>query len=199
MPGKKGETKKPAREAILETAAELFYREGYRAVGVDTIIEKSEVAKMTLYRHFPSKDDLIVAYLKECDEKFWIWFTQSTASTDSRSAETLLAFFKALEKLVSNPVCYGCPFLNAMVDFPERQHPGHIVALNHKEKVRARFAELAAMAGVSEPEILGDQLLLLMDGAFMAVRIFGVNNPAVRVARAAETLIEAQIIRKPVA
>ncbi|HRE48018.1 MAG TPA: TetR/AcrR family transcriptional regulator [Aggregatilineales bacterium] len=191
--GTKGEGKKSARELILESAAALFFRDGFRAVGVDTIIERSNVAKMTLYRHFPSKDDLIVAYLKQTDELFWVWFEESAAKGGDDPREQLIAFFKALEKLVTSPQCYGCPFLNAAVDFPNESHPGHQVALEHKGVVRTRFADLARGAGARAPETLGDQLLLLMDGAFMAVRMFGANNPAAHVAEAAAALIAAQL------
>jgi AcrR family transcriptional regulator len=186
-------TKKPTREQILDTAAALFYREGFRAVGIDTIIERSGVAKMTLYRHFPSKDDLIAAYLKDSDQKFWAWFNESTSRPAARPTSQLIALFKALERLVTTPTCYGCPFLNVVVDFPERDYRGHQVALEHKQAVRARLRELAHQAGAHAPEILADQLLLLMDGAFMAVRMFGIDNPAANVAAAAEALIAAHV------
>jgi AcrR family transcriptional regulator len=189
----KAETKKSAREMILDTAAALFYREGFRAVGIDTIVKRSGVAKMTLYRHFSSKDELIVAYLKETDQKFWAWFDESTSQPADRPTTQLIALFMALEKLVTTPTCYGCPFLNVVVDFPERDHPGHQVALAHKQAVRARLRVLAHRAGAYAPEALADQLLLLMDGAFMAVRMYGVDNPAAHVAAAAETLIAAQV------
>ncbi len=187
------ETKKPAREAILETAGDLFFREGFRAVGVDTIIERSGVAKMTLYRHFRSKDDLIAAYLEDANRKFWVWFNESIAHAGDQPRLQIIAFFEALEKLVTTPQCYGCPFLNAVVDFPERNHPGHQVALDHKQAVRARFLELAQGAGARTPEILANQLLLLMDGTFMSVRVFGTNHPAAHVAEAAQALIAAQV------
>lgn len=193
MADTKGKIKPSAREAILETAANLFFREGFRAVGVDTVIKEAAVAKMTLYRHFPSKDDLIVAYLQDTNEKFWAWFDEATAQPADQPHIQLMAFFKALEKLVTSPQCYGCPFLNAVVDFPEDSHPGHRVALEHKQAVRSRFHELAQQAGAHAPEVLADQLLLLMDGAFMAVRMYGIDNPAVHVSSAAEALIAAQI------
>ncbi len=189
----KGEARTSAREVILQTAAALFFREGFRAVGVDTIIKQANVAKMTLYRHFPTKDDLIVAYLQDTNGKFWAWFDESTRNLEDQPVTQLIAFFKALEKLVTSPQCYGCPFLNAVVDFPENNHPGHQVALEHKLLVRARFYELAQQAGAHAPNTLADQLLLLMDGAFMAVRMYGINNPATHVAEAARALIAAQI------
>lgn len=193
MTDSKEEVKISARELILETAADLFFREGFRAVGVDTIIKQADVAKMTLYRHFPSKDELIVAYLQDTNGKFWEWFNESTAQAGDQPRVQLIAFFKALEKLVTSPQCYGCPFLNAVVDFPEASHPGHRVALEHKQAVRSRFHELAYQAGARAPDNLADQLLLLMDGAFMAVRMYGADNPAAHVAAAAESLIAAQV------
>lgn len=193
MTDSKREAKISAREVILETAANLFFREGFRAVGVDTIIKRADVAKMTLYRHFPSKDDLIKAYLQDTNNKFWAWFDESTAQAADQPAAQLIAFFKALEKLVTSPQCYGCPFLNVVVDFPEGGHPGHQVALEHKQAVRSRFRELAHQAGARAPHMLADQLLLLMDGAFMAVRMYGADNPGAQVAAAAESLIAAQV------
>ncbi|MBZ0279230.1 MAG: TetR/AcrR family transcriptional regulator [Anaerolineae bacterium] len=193
MTNSKNEIKPSARQIILETAADLFFREGFRAVGVDTIIKQADIAKMTLYRHFPSKDDLIVAYLQDTNDKFWAWFNEATAQTEDQPVAQLIAFFKALEKLVTTPHCYGCPFLNAVVDFPDKNHPGHQVALEHKQAVRSRFRELAYHSGAQTPDILADQLLLLMDGAFMAVRMFGSSNPASHVAQAAGVLIAAQV------
>lgn len=183
-------TSRSARQKILEAAARLFFRDGFRAVGVDTIVAESGVGKMTLYRHFPSKDDLIVAYLNASNEEFWAWFDEATTVSAGGARAQLLGFFQALEKLVTQPTCYGCPFLNTAVDFPGREHPGHQVALQHKQTVRARFRELAQQAGARSPKTLADQLVLLMDGAFMAVRMFGVDNPATRVTEAARILID---------
>jgi AcrR family transcriptional regulator len=193
MAGSKRETRKFARDLILETAAHLFFRDGYRAVGVDTIVAESGVSKMTLYRHFASKDELIAAYLHGVNDQFWAWFN-AAVSTASDPRGQLLAVFGALEKLVGSPTCYGCPFLNAAVDFPEPEHPGHRISLEHKNAVRARFGELAAQAGAAQPERLADHLMLLMDGAFMAVRLYGAHNPAVHVSEAAAQLVDAQLI-----
>ncbi len=181
------------RERLLETAARLFFEHDYRSVGVDTIVAESGVGKMTLYRHFPTKDDLIAAYLRAANEQFWAWFAEATASADDPVGK-LLAFFRALEKLAAAPTCHGCPFLNAVVDFPDQEHPGHKIALEHKQAVRARFRDLAQQAGMRQPEALADPLFLLMDGAFMAVRVFGANNPASGVADAAQALIDAQLV-----
>lgn len=179
-----------AREKILSVAGVLFFRHGYRAVGVDTIIAESGVAKATLYRHFPSKDDLIVAYLEAMNTQFWAWFDQAANAHPDQPRAQLEAVFDALQTLVSTPTCYGCPFLMAAGEFPESDHPGHLVARQNKEAVRARLMALCAAAGLARSAALADHLLLLMDGAFMAVRLFGHNNPAAEVGSIVRTLLD---------
>jgi AcrR family transcriptional regulator len=180
------------KDALFESAARLFYQHGFRATGVDTIAADSGIGKMTLYRHYPSKDDLIVAYLRESDRLFWELFESSTrAAPDAR--EKLLAFFAGLQDYVTTPACYGCPFLNVTSEYPEAEHPGHRVAVEHKRGVRARFRELAREAGASQPDGLADALILLMDGAYMAARAYGASpaSPAAHLAAAARRTIAA--------
>lgn len=180
------------KDKIFQTAARLFYQHGYRAIGVDTIAAESGIGKMTLYRHYPSKDDLIVAYLKNSNELFWKNFEQITKDSPT-PREKLQSFFQALQDYVKTPECYGCPFLNVVTEYPEMEYPGHQVALEHKQSVRARFRQLAKEAGAMKPEALADQLFLLMDGAYMASRMFGTKNPAAHVAEAARTLIDSAL------
>src|SRR5512133_1789458 len=171
------------RNTLFATAARLFYQHGYRATGVDTIAAESGIGKMTLYRHFPSKDDLIVAYLRDSDKLFWELFDQSTKEA-STGREKILAFFTSLQGYVTTPACHGCPFLNVACEYPESDHPGHQVACEHKRALRARFLQLAREAGARQPEILADGLVLLTDGAYMAARMFGASpeNPAASLA-----------------
>jgi len=180
------------KEKLFRKAARLFYQHGYRAIGVDTIAAESGIGKMTLYRHYPSKDDLIVAYLKDSNEIFWGNFEQIIKDA-STARDKLLAFFESLQDYVKTPACYGCPFLNVATEYPETDYAGHQIALEHKQSVRARFRGLAREAGAREPEVLADQLFLLMDGAYMASRMFGAKNPASHLASAAKVLIDAQI------
>jgi AcrR family transcriptional regulator len=183
------------RERVLQTAAELFYERGFHAVGVDLIIERAGVAKTTLYRHFPSKDDLIVAYLDDANTRFWSWF-DGAVDTDAPPREQLVGLFEAAAKLATSPACLGCTFQVAAAEFPESGHPGHATALSHKQAVRTRLSDLAAAAGAPEPTALADGLLLLMDGAFAAARMYGRSSPAARVATAARTLIDAHLPAK---
>jgi AcrR family transcriptional regulator len=182
-----------SRERLLEAAGRLFYHDGFRAVGVDTVAAEAGVGKMTLYRHFPSKDDLIVAYLEDANRRFWQWFDAAAERGGENPCSQLLAVFAGLQALVTAPACLGCPFLNAAVDFPEPGHPGHQVAIGHKQAVLARLTALAEAAGAANPRGLAGQLLVLMDGAFMAVRLFGPNNPAQHVAQAARALVDVHI------
>lgn len=184
------------RQQILDTAADLFFRQGYRAIGIDTIIEHSGVAKMTLYRHFPSKNALIVAYLERSNEQFWTWFAQATSQHADSPRTQLISVFEALEQLVTTPICHGCPFLHAATEFPEEGHPGHQVAQQHKQAVHARLQDLGKQAGARQPEVLANHLLLLMDGAYLQARMFGPANPATHVAEAASILIDAQVNTK---
>ena len=176
----------------METASRLFYRDGYRAVGVDAIIAESGVAKMTLYRHFPSKDALIAAYLERTNDELVEWMEGLIAPHQDRRA-ALEAVFEGLAKLASSPECLGCAFVGAAAEFPELDHPGHRAALAHKRHVLVRFRELAEAAGARDPLGLAEQLLLVMDGAWSAARVFGPGSHGKRAAAAAGALIAAQV------
>jgi len=181
-----------ARERILETAERLFYRDGYRAVGVDTIIAESGVAKMTLYRHFGSKDELIAAFLERANHQLLEWI-EGLITPQADPAAALVAVFEGVAKLASSPECLGCAFVGAAAEFPEPEHPGHRVALGHKRAVAARLRELAEAAGATDPDELAEELLLVMDGAWSASRVFGPGNHGQRAAEAARTLIGAHV------
>jgi AcrR family transcriptional regulator len=180
------------KEKLFQTAARLFYQHGYRAIGVDKIAAESGIGKMTLYRHFPSKEDLIVAYLRDSDRLFWDQFEKTTKDAPT-GGEKLLAFFEALQNYILSPDCYGCPFINASAEYPEAAYLGHQVALEHKRNVLARFRQLAEEAGARQPDALANALCLLMDGAYVAARMFGpsANSPAIHLAATARQIIEA--------
>jgi AcrR family transcriptional regulator len=184
------ETPSP-RDRLLETAGALFQRYGFQAVGIDRILAESGVAKMTLYRYFASKDEMIAAYLERADAQFWSW-----AHTAMEKAATpkgkLVALFEAVGDLASSPECLGCVFQGAAMAFPEIEHPSHQIAVRHKLAVRERLKDLAREAKLTHPEALGVQLTLLLDGVWIAARTFRqTENPAKSVTQAAKALIEA--------
>ena len=182
----------PARERILQTAERLFYRDGYRAVGVDTIVAESGVAKMTLYRHFPSKDDLIAVYLGRTNQQLLAWMDGLIEPyADPRQA--LEAVFEGVAKLASSPECSGCAFVGAASEFPEPDHPGHRAAIEHKRAVVDRFRELGQRAGARDANALAEELLLIMDGAWSAARVFGPGSHGRRAAAAAKEIISSQV------
>jgi AcrR family transcriptional regulator len=190
MPEATSGAERSARDRILDTARELFYRDGYHAVGIDTIVERSGVAKMTLYRHFPSKDDLIAAYLRQANAEFTEWLESAMAAADDPE-QKLVAALAATAKLATSARCLGCTFQAVASEFPDQDHPGHRVALEHKQRLLERLARIAREAGLREPEVLAQQLLLLMDGAWVAARMFGPANHAIAAEEAARALVVA--------
>ncbi|WNZ25813.1 TetR/AcrR family transcriptional regulator [Leptolyngbya sp. NK1-12] len=178
-----------ARERILRVADELFCREGVRAIGVDTIIAKSEVAKTTFYRYFPSKDDLVAAYLEGRNQQFWQLFDEVVNQYPDNPKQQLLALFRWFDELLAASESYGCPFLMVASEFPEIDHPGHQVAIAHKQQLRDRITELVTLAGIQPAEELSAALLLLGDGAFGELRLFRKPNNGISLEKAATQMI----------
>jgi AcrR family transcriptional regulator len=188
-----GPAGKSARERLLDVAAELFYREGIRAVGIDAIIARSGVAKMSLYRNFPSKDDLVVAFLERADRIFWERWDRDLATHPGAPREQIRALFAALGRRVARPDYRGCPFINTAVEFPEPDHPARAVCLANKHKLRSRLHDLATQAGARDPDMLADQLHLLIDGVYATAQTLGNTGPASCVEAAADALVAAQL------
>lgn len=181
-------TQTDARERILAIADELFYREGIRAVGVDRIIAESGVAKTTLYRYFPAKDDLVVAYLENRNQLFWTLLEESLQQVPDDPRQQLLTIFTWIESLLASEDSQGCPFLMVASEFPDTDYPGHQVAIAHKTKLRDRLAELVRAMGIKSAEELSADLMLLVDGAFCQRRLYQVHQ--VQLQQAAVRLIQ---------
>jgi AcrR family transcriptional regulator len=189
------EEKKPARQRILETASEMFYRDGIRAVGIDAIIARSGVAKMSLYRNFPSKDALVTAWLEDRNAFFWRRWERAEESRAGDPRSQLEAILDMVAATASHPEWRGCPFLNTGTEFPEPDHPARAVILAHKRAVGERLRSLATAAGARDPDLLAQQLQLLIDGAYATGQSLGPDGPAKSVASAGRALIAAQLYR----
>jgi AcrR family transcriptional regulator len=176
------------RARILETASQLFYAQGYRAVGVDKIIADSGVAKMTFYKHFPSKDDLITEYLTSANAGFWTWLEGITAGIDS-PRQRLETALDGIAKLASSPACMGCAFAHAAAEFPDPEHKAHAAALEHKRQVLSWLEREALELHARDPKALAADLMLVVDGAWTAARMFGGGNHAARAGQTARALI----------
>lgn len=180
-----------ARERIFAVAKDLFYRRGIRAVGVETIVTQAGVTKMSLYRSFPSKDDLVVAYLRERDAKYWDWWNALMDRHAGDPRAQIRALFESVAKKTADRDYRGCPFTNAATEFPDPENPGREVAAENKRELRVRLRGLAAAAGAKDPARLGDQLFLLIEGAYASGQIMGPEGPMCHLPAAAEALLDA--------
>ncbi|HUZ64742.1 MAG TPA: TetR/AcrR family transcriptional regulator [Acetobacteraceae bacterium] len=185
----------PVRERILRTAARLFYRHGVRAVGIDTIIARSGVAKMSLYRSFASKDELVAAWLAERNVAFWRRWDAAVAAAGEDPRAGLEAILDMVAARVAAPAWQGCPFLKTWAEFPEGVHPARQVIEANRVGVHVRLAALAQATGARDPALLADQLQVLIDGAYINGQTHGPGGPACCVAGAGRVLIAAQIGR----
>jgi AcrR family transcriptional regulator len=187
------EDKLPVRRRILDTASAMFYRDGIRAVGVDAIVARSGVAKMSLYRNFPSKDALVVAWLMDRDAAFWRRWQRAEGAYVGDPRGQLEAILDMVAARVCGSRWRGCPFLNTTTEFPEADHPARAVILANKAAVRVRLRALAAAAGACAPDLLAQQLQMLIDGAYAIGQSLGPDGPAKSVAAAGRVLIAAQL------
>lgn len=179
------------RERLLDTAASLFYREGIRAVGVDLVVERSGVAKTSLYRHFRSKDELVAAVLERDDLNYWAWWGRIAQRHPEDPGAELTAQLQWIAQYIGRPEFRGCAFLNAATEFPAPEHPARLVALRHKQELRRRLVALTRRLGVGSADELADQLVLLIDGAYINGQLRGKRGPAQVLPGAAAVLIQA--------
>lgn len=179
-----------ARDKIFAVASDRFYREGIRAVGVDTIVRDAGVTKISLYRSFPSKDDLVVAYLEERSRAFLQqWDADFERYDDPRSQ--LRAIMTYLADRTTQEGYRGCPFINFSAEFPDHNHPGRQIAKATKAALRERLSQLAVTLTAKAPQQLADALLLLIEGAYALSQTFGTgkDSPGTSLAAAAEALV----------
>lgn len=182
------------RDRILATARELFYREGARAVGVDTVVAQSGVAKTSLYRWFPSKDALIVAVLEEEARDRWAgWDYTAQRADQSNPREQLRAHLASITRYVSSSKYRGCPFANVITDFPDPSHPSRAVCRDVDDELRRRLLGLVGKLDVKDVDELTDQLVLLINGAFATAMCHDKNGPQKYLVPIADTLIDAQL------
>lgn len=173
----------PKRDHLMATAWRLFYRDGYRAVGIDTILAEAGVAKMTLYNHFASKEELIIAVLEKRDCELRAAIIARVDATASSPSEKLLAVFDWLEGWFGTEDFKGCAFIRALSEYPDPTHPIHQTAWRHKTAVKTALADLCTAAGAKDPAALADTLNMLIDGAIVTAHATQSTAPA-RSARA---------------
>jgi AcrR family transcriptional regulator len=158
-----------ARDRIVDTAYDLFSQHGVRAVGVDRIVAESGVAKMSLYRHFPSKDALVLTFLQE-RERRWTneWLRAEAERRGNTPSERLLAIFDVFGEWFANENFEGCSFINILLEFDERDHEVRQATVTHLRTIRAFLRQLATDAGADDPDALAHQWHILMKGSIVA-------------------------------
>jgi AcrR family transcriptional regulator len=193
-----GAAKPRVRDRILETAGELFYARGIHCVGVDSIASEAGTNKMSLYRNFPSKEELVAEYLREQEREYWaVWDAtiEPFEGDPRRQLEALFDGFLARAKSKQDDVedCKvrrGCALGNAAVEIPQEDDNLRSIVLAYKSELRRRLRKLSKEAGASEPDALGDALMLLLEGGCYTLSTFsGTSGPIASMAKAARALI----------
>lgn len=156
-----------ARSRLLGTASELFYAEGLHSVGIDRIIATAQVTRATLYRHFPSKDDLVVAYLTQADEAIR-GQVEAARAQDATPDDIVRAVGRSIADGIESTGFRGCAFLNAVAEYPDAEHPVHQAVLRHRHWFLATVTELLAATGETDPEPAARHFVMLRDGAMSA-------------------------------
>jgi len=184
----------PPRDRILAAASDLFYRNGIRAVGVEAIAEAAGTNKMTLYRHFSSKDELVAEYLRCLATEAGRFWSELEAAHPGDPRAQLRGWLKSMEAHVIDADQRGCALANAAIELPEKDHPARKVIEQFKAAQRDRLIGLCAAIGIAEPELLADELFLLLEGARVSAQSFGPNGPASRLVRMGEALIASHLV-----
>ncbi len=179
---------------ILRDVGDTLYREGINATGVDRLSEAAGVSKRTLYHHFPSKDALVTASLDARSEGLAAMLVEpgeSARAAGRDETDQILAVFRSLSTWTRSDQYRGCPYLNALVELPDRSHPARAVARRHKELVRAWFRATAKRGHLAQPEALSWQLMMLFDGAMIDAELHRSEPIAARALQAATVLVTA--------
>jgi len=183
-----------AAQRIFSAARDLFYRQGIRAVGVEAIAAEAGTTKMTLYRHFSSKDELVAAILKAHDAEFWAWWDEITGPLAGQPRQQIERLFREFEELACDEgSCRGCPIANASVEIIEDDHPARQIVKSHHEEMRRRLRTLSEQMGAKDPDRLSDALFLLMGGSFLARLVFDNSGPIGSVYEAAQVMLDSSL------
>ena len=178
------------RQRILAAARELFYRDGIRAVGVDAIAAAAGTNKMTLYRHFASKDALVAAYLRQLAEEADSLWLEVRAQAPGDPHGQLMALLKRVSQFSDEYSGRGCALANAAVELGGTNHPARRIVEAHKREVRAQLVALCRDAGYAKPEKLADEIFLLVEGARVSLQSVGREGPGARLFALAQSLLE---------
>lgn len=180
----------PRRDQLLETATDLFYRHGCHTTGIDRILAEAGVAKMTLYKHFRSKEELVLAAAQHFHQRLREEFEAFVEADDLDARQQLLAIFDFMEGWCRKPDFCGCPSINLAVQYPDHGDPIHQAAAEHKRIRQEYITGIAQRAGAREPGRLARQLMLLIEGGTVLRQVTGVEDAVLEARATAELLID---------
>jgi AcrR family transcriptional regulator len=158
---------------ILNAAARLFYRRGIRAVSVDEVAAAASVTKVTVYKHYRAKDELVASCLHALDQRFFDWFVHEVEARTDDPHGRLLAVFDVLDLWFRRRDFRGCAFINTTVELADPRHPAQDAVMAHKTRCRRYFRALGEAAGADDPDLISDQWMLLTEGATITALVEG--------------------------
>lgn len=176
------------RDHLMEVARDLFMEHGFHGTGIDRILGEAGVSKKTLYTHFRSKDELILAVLKQHDSAFRNSFMRQVEQKSSEPRDRLMAIFDVAEAWFDAPNFFGCVFINAVGEYSAEDTPVRSACRDYKKQITDFIIRLAKDADVKEPKVLGDQLSLLLEGAIVTAHVSD-KEQAVRAAKSAASVL----------
>jgi len=179
------------RDELVSKALQVFYDNGFHATGMDKLAAATGVSKTSMYKHFRTKEDIIIATLRLRDANFRGWLYDRVETLAQTPRAQLLAIFDALEEWFAKPEFSGCMFIKASAEFQDRDHPIHRQSADHKRALTEHFAEIAGRAGAKDALALARQLMILKEGAIIMAVIGESETPAQDAKLAAETLLQA--------
>jgi len=178
-----------AKTRILEIAAPIFYKHGYRATGVDAIAKAVGVTKATLYHYFENKDKLIEETLRHFSEYGQSECLKLWSKKSLKPEQKLTVLFDSIEEHFRSPNCYGCPFINAAAEYTDRHHPVRRICEQHYEFMLSHLEQFARDAGLNKPRLLAEEIVTLINGAYTAWFTSGIADAAKQGKRMAESII----------
>lgn len=177
------------RTQVIEKCLEIFYRDGFHATGMDTLVAQTGISKTTMYKYFPTKQELILATLAHRDKVFLNWMQARIDDLADNPKDAILAFFDVLAEWFTSPDFRGCMFIKASSEFQDNSHPVHRQAAKHKQLVLDILEGYVGAAGIAKPEQTARTLMLLAEGAIVTAQLGHTQNPAVDAKLAAQRLL----------
>ena len=179
------------RDELVHKALQAFYRNGFHATGMDMLVAETGISKTSMYKHFRSKEDLILAVLRLRDEIFRNRVYRRIEELADNPRDQLIAMYDELQEWFDDPDFRGCMFIKASSEYQDRDHPIHKQSADHKRMLETHFTKLAKAAGLARPELLARQLLLLAEGAIVTAHMKHTESPAQDAKHAALALVSA--------